>query len=193
METPKEYHYVYYSYEEYGKGYIGSRTCDCFPEKDINYFGSFSDKNFKPTKKIILKDDYITREEAYTDEIILQKYYKVVENSHFANRSYQTSTKFCVSKQKAREVGKDAYKNKTGIHSYTFEERSEIGKKSAETNRKNKTGLYGIPIENRKETAKKVNTQRWECTETGYISTPAGLSAYQRPRGIDTSKRKRIS
>ena len=56
METPKEYHYVYYSYEEYGKGYIGSRTCDCSPEKDIKYFGSFSDNNFKPIKKIILKD-----------------------------------------------------------------------------------------------------------------------------------------
>jgi len=80
-----------------------------------------------------------------------------------------------------------------GVCGLSKEQRSEIGKKSAETNRKNKTGLYGIPIENRKETAKKVNTQRWECTETGYISTPAGLSAYQRPRGIDTSKRKRIS
>ncbi len=89
-----EYHYVYYSYEEYGRGYIGSRTCKCLPEEDIKYFGSFSDKTFKPTQKIILKDDYSTREEAYIDEIILQEYYRVVENLHFANRAYQTSTKF---------------------------------------------------------------------------------------------------
>jgi hypothetical protein len=89
-----EYHYVYYSYEEYGKGYIGSRTCKCFPTEDVNYFGSFKDKSFKPTQKIILKDDYSTREEAYIDEIILQEYYRVVENLHFANRAYQTSTKF---------------------------------------------------------------------------------------------------
>lgn len=94
METPKEYHYVYYSYEEWGMGYIGSRTCKCLPEKDVKYFGSFKDKNFKPTQKIILKDDYVTREEAYADEIILQEYYKVVENQHFANRAYQTTTKF---------------------------------------------------------------------------------------------------
>jgi hypothetical protein len=94
METPKEYHYTYYSYEEWGRGYFGSRTCKCLPEKDIKYFGSFSDKSFKPTQKIILKDDYATREEAYADEIILQQYYKVVENPHFANRSYQTSTGF---------------------------------------------------------------------------------------------------
>ena len=89
-----EYHYVYYSYEEYGRGYIGSRTCKCPPEKDVKYFGSYKDKNFKPTQKIILKDDYLTREDAYSDEIILQEYYKVVKNSHFANRAYQTATKF---------------------------------------------------------------------------------------------------
>ena len=92
MGTPKEYHYIYYSYEEYGRGYFGSRTCKCLPEEDIKYFGSFKDKTFKPTHKIILKDDYSTREEAYIDEIILHQYYKVVENPHFANRSYQTST-----------------------------------------------------------------------------------------------------
>jgi len=94
METQTEYHYVYYSYEEWGMGYIGSRSCKCLPEEDIKYFGSFKDKNFKPTQKIILKDDYVTREDAYVDEIILQQYYMVVENPHFANRAYQTSTGF---------------------------------------------------------------------------------------------------
>ena len=89
-----EYYYTYYSYEEWGRGYFGSRRCKCLPEKDIKYFGSHTDKTFKPTQKIILKSDYATREEAYADEIILQEYYKVVENSHFANRAYQTSTSF---------------------------------------------------------------------------------------------------
>jgi hypothetical protein len=111
METPKEYHYTYYSYEEWGRGYFGSRTCKCLPEKDIKYFGSFSDKSFKPTQKIILKDDYATREEAYADEIILQQYYKVVENPHFANRSYQTSTGFSrkgmISCNKGKKMSKE--------------------------------------------------------------------------------------
>ena len=88
------YYYTYYSYEEWGKGYIGSRGCKCLPEEDTNYLGSSKDKTFKPKHKIILKSDYVTREEAYADEIILQEYYKVVENPHFVNKSYQTSTKF---------------------------------------------------------------------------------------------------
>jgi hypothetical protein len=40
METPKEYYYTYYSYEEWGRGYFGSRKCYCLPEKDVNYLGS---------------------------------------------------------------------------------------------------------------------------------------------------------
>lgn len=106
-----EYHYVYYSYEEYDRGYIGSRTCKCLPKEDINYFGSSKDNTFKPTQKIILKSDYATREEAYDDEIILQEYYKVVENPHFANRAYQTSTSFSIygttlSEEHKRKISK---------------------------------------------------------------------------------------
>lgn len=35
-------------------------------------------------------------------------------------------------------------------------------------------------------------SQRWQCTVTGYVSTPAGLSNYQKKRGIPTHKRVRI-
>jgi len=90
----KKYHYTYYSYEKWGKGYFGSRSCDCLPEEDVKYFGSFSDKTFNPIHKIILKSDYLTREDAIADEIILHNFYEVDKNSHFVNRSKQTSKKF---------------------------------------------------------------------------------------------------
>jgi hypothetical protein len=275
METPKEYYYTYYSYEEWGRGYFGSRGCECLPEEDVKYFGSSKDKNFKPTQKIILKSDYKTREEAYADEIILQQYYKVVENPHFANKAYQTSTKFCyiLSPEQARENGKKAGKvggpmggkisgnrnkeQKKGICGMSSEELSEVGKRGGNRakelgvgihsftpeqiieNAKNATkkarelgvGVYGFTKEQRSEYSKKeaerakelgvgifsftqeqiienarkggtiggklggkiTSSQRWMCEETGYISTPGGLSSYQKKRGIDTSKRRRIS
>jgi hypothetical protein len=118
MKNKKEYHYIYYSYEEWGRGYIGSRTCKCLPEEDVKYSGSFKDKNFKPTAKIILKDDYCTRDEAYRDEIILHKFFSVAENSHFANRAYQTSASFsrkglpCSEEQKIK-----LSKNLKGVNS----------------------------------------------------------------------------
>jgi hypothetical protein len=114
--------------------------------------------------------------------------------------------------KKAKELG-------LGIHALTTEERREIGKKSSETNEKNGTGIYGMTFEQRskngkrrkelglgvfamtadelseagKKGAKITNSQKWECTETGYVSNAGALSHYQRTRGIDTSKRRRIS
>jgi hypothetical protein len=262
METPKEYHYVYYSYEEYGRGYFGSRTCRCLPEEDVKYFGSFKDKSFKPTQKIILKT-YATREEAYIDEITLQEYYKVVENSHFANKAYQSTTKFYYIRptEQAREIGKKSgLKVKElglGFHALTKEQLSENAKKMVEKHRKTGTGLFtltneqrskggikckelglgifamteeeqqkvrskagkvggkiggnktkelgvgicGLSKEQRSEIGKKsgkiggksTSSQRWMCLETGHISTPGGLSRYQKHKGIDTSQRVRVS
>lgn len=92
----KKYFYVYYSYEEYGKGYIGKRECNCLPEKDVNYFGSFKDKSFRPTQKIIL-ETFNTVEKALEAECILHNFYEVDKNPHFVNRAKQTSKKFYCS------------------------------------------------------------------------------------------------
>jgi hypothetical protein len=87
-------HYVYYSFEEWGRGYIGSRSCDCLPEEDTDYFGSFTDPGFNPTRKIILRSDYETRKEANKDEVALHDFFDVAKNPHFANKAKQTSEKF---------------------------------------------------------------------------------------------------
>jgi len=89
----KKYHYTYYSYEEWGRGYIGCRSCDCLPEEDIKYFGSYKDKTFNPTKKIIL-ETFKTRKDAIYAEIEMHNFYDIASNPHFANRAKQTSTKF---------------------------------------------------------------------------------------------------
>lgn len=89
----KKYFYVYYSYEEYGRGYIGKRECKCLPEEDVNYFGSFRDKTFKPTQKIIL-ETFNSVEDALEAECILHDFYKIDKNPHFSNKAKQTSKKF---------------------------------------------------------------------------------------------------
>jgi hypothetical protein len=88
--------YVYYSYEEYGRGYIGKRECECLPEEDINYFGTYKDKNFNPTQKIIL-ETFDTIEDALEAECALHNFYEVDKNPHFANKAKQTSKKFYYS------------------------------------------------------------------------------------------------
>jgi hypothetical protein len=196
MKTPEEYYYTYYSYEEWGRGYFGSRGCKCLPEEDIKYLGSSRNKTFKPTHKIILKDDYATREEAYADEIILQQHYKVVENPHFANRSYQTSTGFTTSGIKVT----DEYRQKMSKVT-KGENNGMYGKKRPDLAERNRQRMGQKLIFSEEEKIKRrqrlneVNSQQWECCETGYKSTAAGVVAYQRGKKIDTSKsnRKRIA
>ena len=222
METPKEYYYTYYSYEEYGRGYIGSRGCECLPEEDIRYFGSFRDKTFKPAQKIIL-GIYETREEAYSDEIILHEYYNVANNPHFANRANATSTKFyftggssggkkvkelCVGvhsltteqiKENGRTGGNRTKELGVGLFGMSEEEKRKARNKGAKRSKEIGAGLYSLTFEERSKTAKKTveitNSQKWECSITGFISTPAGVVSYQKGKGIDTSKnnRRRIS
>ena len=212
METPKEYYYTYYSYEEWDRGYIGSRGCDCLPEEDIKYFGSFKDKTFKPTQKIILKSDYATREEAIADEIILHDYYDVANNSHFTNRAKASSTGFYISKELASKIGKvngkiagkKTMEYKLGIFSLTPEEKSKNGKlggsKSGKIvgkmNKEFGRGIFGMNKIDKSNACRKgcqaTNSQKWKCIKTGYISTAAGIVIYQRSRGIDTSKENRV-
>jgi hypothetical protein len=287
METLKEYYYTYYSYEEWGRGYIGSRGCECLPEDDIKYFGSFYDKTFNPTQKIIL-EIYETREQALEAEVILHDFYDVANNPHFANKAKQTSTKFyyiipfeeaskrgkinglnhkqnktgvCgrskekivedagnagkvggkktyelgigihaitpeqrienskkayanglgkMSKEERSEVckkgGSMAYELGVGVHSLTKEDKIEICKKGyangiGKISKEDKieigkkayaNGLGKISKEERIKNCKMGGSQKWMCLETGYISNPGGLAKYQKARGIDTSKRKRV-
>jgi len=272
METPKEYYYTYYSYEEWGRGYIGSRGCECLPDEDIKYLGSFKDKTFNPTQKIIL-EIYGTREQALEAEVILHDFYDVANNPHFANKAKQTSTKFyyippfdeaskrgkinglnhkqnktgvCgrskekivedarnagivggkktyelgigihaitpeqksenskkayanglekMSKEEKSEVskkgGNKTYELGVGVHSLTKEEKSEVSKKGGNKVKELGLGVCGLTPEQRRVIVKKTNSQRWECCETGYVSTAAGVVTYQKARGIDTSKNNR--
>jgi len=93
-----EYHYVYYSYEEFGRGYIGCRTCKCLPEED-KYLGSYHDETFNPSHKIIL-ETFSTRKEALQSEVNLHKFYQVDKNPHFANKARQKTTGFYYAEKK---------------------------------------------------------------------------------------------
>jgi general stress protein YciG len=171
-----QFYYTYYSYEEFGRGYIGSRKSKVSPEKDISYFGSYKDKTFHPTQKIILTH-HNTREEALAAEMKLHEFYDVANNSHFANLSKLTSERFCISVELMREIGrkngKKNYELGLGISSLSEEEKSEVGKKGGNRCKelglgvhsrtkeemiehgkklhKNGLGIHGLTVEQRKK------------------------------------------
>ena len=86
------FHTVYNSFESHlnGRDYIGKHSTD---DPYDDYLGSFKDKSFNPDDKIVFAYSK-TKEGAVWLEIMFQKVFGVVEDSQFANKSYQTSDKF---------------------------------------------------------------------------------------------------
>ena len=112
-------------------------------------------------------------------------------NNHKKNKTGLCGMSFDQRSESGKKGAKINEKNGTGFYGMSFEKRSENGKKSAETHKKNRTGIYAFTPEERREIGKKSVSQKWECCETGYASTAAGVAAYQKARGIDTSKNNR--
>jgi post-segregation antitoxin (ccd killing protein) len=93
--------------------------------------------------------------------------------------------------------GKKNVELSRGIFSLTTEERkrnsSKGGVQSAKKQKELGIGMFALTKEQLSRKNRKSSLQRWKCTETGYISNASGLSKYQKKRGIDKSKRVRLS
>lgn len=89
--------------------------------------------------------------------------------------------------------GNKSYELGVGVHVRTPEKMSKDGKMGGKKSAKLCLGAHRLTKEERQEIVAKTNSQKWKCLETGFITTPGALTHYQKARGIDTSKRKRIS
>ena len=209
------HHYVYYSYESWGRGYIGARSCECLPEGDVFYFGSFEDKSFHPDNKIILTTTD-TRQETNSIEILLHDFFEVDKNLMFANRAKATSAGFFRSGPHTKETINKISKNRkgkgTGPSSQPREHFKTIGKiggkigalnqnkkdkrKGGERARDEKLGFFALTetqnAEKSRKAAQTTNSLRYRCTITGKVSTPGGLARWQKARGIELSCRERV-
>jgi len=132
----------------------------------------------KDKSKILFLKENITEEEAIKHEIYMISVFgrKDIRTGILLNRTNGGDGIFGSKNEKRNQIkgGNAAYKKGVGIHGLTKEEKSEFCKKS---------GKAGAAAQHK---------QRWQCTITEYISTPCGLSHYQKARGIDTTKRVRV-
>lgn len=110
------------------------------------------------------------------------------------------------SKKGGYITGRKMRDERKGIFALTEEEwlgnRIKAGSISGKKLKEESKGIFGLTEEEKrynavlggKSAAKITNSQKWECCETGYASTAAGVVSHQKSKGIDTSKsnRKRI-
>ena len=76
-----------------------------------------------------------------------------------------------------------------------YEKQREGSKKVGNDNVKLLRGWFDPEVHQKasQNGAKTQHQQRWMCTVTGYVTTPAPLSRYQKARGIDTSNRIKLT
>jgi hypothetical protein len=68
------YYYVYAIFFPNGNFYIGSRQCDCRPDEDKKYTGSYTDKSNGDGEKIILKTFLNENEMTFYETNLIQKF-----------------------------------------------------------------------------------------------------------------------
>lgn len=169
-ETPHVYYGIRSHEDPYTDSYTGS------PVTHRSYW-----KMYTPIKTILWI--YLTRKEAEKVELELIRQnwqHKYCLNEHYggnfseeaSSRGGKIGGKNNSSENKAR-AGRIGGKNQP-------QEAKVRGGKNGDRNGKSRGGKVG---------GKVTSLQRWQCTVTGYISTPGPLSLYQKARNIDISNR----
>jgi hypothetical protein len=85
-------------------------------------------------------------------------------------------------------TGNRHYEQKTGLFNPEYAELLPEWRKSG-----GKAQLLEDKAKGGRTGSQTQHSQKWRCTITGHVSSPCGLSSYQRARGIDTKNRIKIS
>lgn len=164
----------------------------------------------------ISKKAWVTRKQSGIGTGISNEKYKQIFEEQKKNKIGIFSLTTEQRSEIGKKVGNYVKENKIGIFALTTEQRSEQRKKEhasrdPELKQQALNKLWNgsknywdnLTPEQRSEIAKKqyanippekrTHNQKWQCTETGYITSPGALSRYQKKRNIDTSNRIRLS
>lgn len=194
------FHTVYNSFEPGpdGRDYIGKHSTE---DPYDDYLGSFKDRSFNPDDKIVFAYAK-TKEGAVWLEIMFQRVFGVVEDPQFANQAYQTSDKFVAGFKGENNPMFGASRpdvTKRNLIDNPAKKPDAVAKLSAfrkgrprSQSTKDKISCTKTGSESAKLGGRVASSQKWRCTVTGFVSTPCGLTHYQRARNIPTTCRERV-
>jgi hypothetical protein len=177
FEEVSYYYYGVHKEKYFNDDYWGSpktnKWCWDFytPKKQILQIFDFTDKGWLEAQEVETR--------------LIKPFYNNDKNCLNENVGNKLSLKS--RKIGAKKAGKNAVDFKKGIFKFTKEERknasSKGGQKNKESGHIQKIGKIQM---------KKLNTQKWKCLVTNYISTYGPLTKYQKARNIDITLRVKI-
>jgi hypothetical protein len=186
FEEVPYYYYGVHKEKRYNEEYWGSpythKWCWEFytPKKQILEIFEYSDEGWSEAQEI--------------ENRVIKPFFNADKWCLNENCAGKTSLK--VLRETGKRSGKiQGTKNRKlgiGIFSLTPEQRTEYNRNNGNKIKELGLGIFNFTKEQLSEAGKKAANMKWICLETGHISNAGGLTTYQRKRGIDTSKRKRI-
>ena len=217
FEEVPYYYYGVHKEKKFNEYYVGTPVTHkwCWelyePKKQILQFFEFNDAGWLEAQQIekrIIKQFY-NKDKCCLNEncggkFSLKHQKEAAKKSGLSHKQNGTGF-FKLTKKERSELSKKCGGiggNKTkelgvGIFSLTPEEKSTVSKRAGKKVKELGVGIFSRTLEqiseDCKKGGKKTNAQKWECLETGYVTNPGALTIYQRNRGIDTSKRKRVA
>jgi len=204
--TFEEVPYYYYGSKKekkYNEEYWGSPKTNrwCWelytPKKQILEIFDYTDEGYEECRKVenrLIKpflDDTCCLNERCGGHYSLEVCRKVGERSKELGKGIHSLT-FEERSELGKRNAKKSKELELGFYKMTFEERSELGKRNAKKSKELGIGIFALTKDELSETSKKVAYQKWQCTITGFIANAGNLAQYQRRRGIDTTNRIRI-
>ena len=199
-EVPYYYYGVHkekYFNEEYWGSPVSNKWCwELYtPKKQIlEFFNCWEEA--QEVEKRLIKPFYNTDKWCLNEScggVISLEVKRQIGRNHKENKTGIFSVPPEIKSENSRKNANRMVELGIGIHGFSKEKRQEISKKSGTISYEMGVGVHSLTPEQRSQTGKKVASQRWECLETGFITNAGNLTKYQRKRGIDTSKRIRVS
>jgi general stress protein YciG len=189
----------YYNQEYWGSPYTNKWCWKLYtPKKQILQFFPYTDKGWLEAQEV---EKRLIRPVYNTDKWCLNEscggVFSIAMRKKTGQKVYEDGKGLfsLTPKEKievARKGGQKTYEKRIGIFSLTDDERKELGRKNGKITYENKTGIHSLSIEEKRKLGEQTSSQKWQCTETGFITNAGNLTKYQKKRSIDTSKRIRI-
>ena len=154
-----------------GRFYIGSRKSKQLPEKDTGYWGSpvtfkylWEDSSLSKIKHILKVCD------SHEEMVELEPKYITEAWKKYGDLCLNRAAGPHIREDVSRKSGLDAFKNKTGVHSFPHEQRvkwaSEAGKLGGKVTAENKLGIFSLSkeeiIKNASKAGKIAGKQNYE-------------------------------
>jgi hypothetical protein len=170
--------------KKFGEKYLGSSKSHKWvwdfytPVIQILEIFEFSDKGWKEARNV---EDRLIKPDL-NNPLCLNEAYSGIKSIEACRKAGKIGGKLG-NKEGKRKGGEQAKKDKKGFHAPGMASIGGTTTKQRHPNLASESGKLGAVIQ---------HSQVWRCLVTGFETTPAPLSRYQKARGIDTSLRERI-